>query len=184
MPMSELTINLLGNSTGRACEYRPIPANSPALRIEASRAHTDCIIIPPSLEPFATRQELRALQFFAEKTIGQFTAFFPDQVWNPIILQSARSEPGIRHGLLALATYHERFLGGSNKEEESLFALSQYNKAIKALLRPDQCPLSGFISLLSCLIFFCIEVRAIDISACCPAKVCFSRFFGGSTRPP
>lgn len=116
--------------------------------------------VPASLSARLSQSphELRSLQFFMEKTIPQFTSFFPDTLWNNLILRLAHSETSIQHALLALSSFHERFLRPKPGEVDSSFALSQYNKAIKGLISTSQSPSAVVINLASCLIFFCIEV--------------------------
>ncbi|VUC30156.1 unnamed protein product, partial [Clonostachys rosea] len=104
--------------------------------------------------------ESRYIQFFVEKTLLSFQAFFPDDLWHTQALQVAQSESCIRHGLVALASYHNDYLHQQGSER-SEFALSQYNMAIKELTRcsdgTSRYP-EPHLQVLSCLIFISIEI--------------------------
>ncbi|PKK53928.1 hypothetical protein CI102_1177 [Trichoderma harzianum] len=58
--------------------------------------------------------------------------FFPDEFWSTRVLQLAYSEPCIWHALVALSTYHERYINRSPGGDAS-FALRHYNLAINSL---------------------------------------------------
>ncbi|EHK20464.1 uncharacterized protein TRIVIDRAFT_68999 [Trichoderma virens Gv29-8] len=58
--------------------------------------------------------------------------FFPDDFWSTRVLQMAYSESCIRHALIALSAYHERYIYCSPGSDYS-FALRHYNFAINGL---------------------------------------------------
>ncbi|KAL6693190.1 hypothetical protein J3F84DRAFT_381838 [Trichoderma pleuroticola] len=97
----------------------------------------------------------RSIQFFTEQTIQQLSMFFPDEFWSTRVLQLAYSESCIWHALVALSTYHERYIDRS-PGGDALFALRHYNLAINSLssVRHDL----SLIHLVSCIIFICIEI--------------------------
>lgn len=78
------------------------------------------------------------------------------------MLHLAQEERCIRHALLALSSYHERYLYQQGHSSEAPFALSQYNQAIKSLIssRGE----SPHLNLLTCLIFICIEAGHLSSS--------------------
>ncbi|CAH0047380.1 unnamed protein product, partial [Clonostachys solani] len=139
-------------STGRSCDGYEAEAltRGPAY----SSPRTSLSVNAPN------SGESRYLQFFVEKTLSSFQAFFPDDLWHTRALQLAQSESSIRHGLVALASYHHEYLHqqGSGSSE---FALSQYNMAIKELTRcsdgTSRHP-EPHLQVLSCLIFISIEI--------------------------
>jgi hypothetical protein len=144
-----------GTSTGRACDgYEPIeqkPGRSSKSRgnLALIRVGTTC----------GSEEETRYLQFFFEKTLMQFQTFFPDDLWSRCLPQIAESESCIRHALVALSSYHRRYIDRQVQDGGASFALGQYNLAIKGLVRsPQGPPQPPHIYLVSCLIFICIEV--------------------------
>jgi hypothetical protein len=134
-------------TTGRICDgYQ----QAPGARGPLSAA--------PSTHPWAMPAETRSLQFFVEQTAVQFGAFLPDDLWSVRMLQLAHSSSCVRHALVALSAYHERFRAGGGETHQSssseAHGLRQYNMAIRAL-RDDP---TMHLQLVSCTIFVCIEV--------------------------
>lgn len=124
----------------------------------SSGVSTPSLTLTRIAESSATSQEVRALQFFVERTAVQFGTFVPDDLWSSRVLQLAHSNICIRHALVALSSYHERYwsrdVGG-----ETPYGLRQYNLAIKELVRSGaDRPSYVHIQLVSCTIFICIEV--------------------------
>ena len=96
------------------------------------------------------------MRFFRERTVCQLNAFFGSTFWSEVVPRIAYNEPSVRHALIALAGFHERFTSGSKDRERSCFGLQQYNLAIRTLLHSNQdLPLVG---LLCCLLFISIEL--------------------------
>ncbi|KAL2125992.1 hypothetical protein VTI74DRAFT_2005 [Chaetomium olivicolor] len=119
----------------------------------------------PSTHPWATPAETRSLQFFVEQTAVQLGTFLPDDLWSVRMLQLAYSSSCVRHALVALSAYHERFRAGGGETHQSsssssssssseVHGLRQYNMAIRAL-RDDP---TMHLQLASCTIFVCIEI--------------------------
>ncbi|KAK6449410.1 hypothetical protein FP744_10005660 [Trichoderma asperellum] len=105
-----------------------------------------------------SRAQLRALQFDVEKTAGQLTTFFPDELWDTIVLQLSHSEPWIQHALSTLASYHELFTSAARRPEcDPPFGIQQYNAAIELLLGSAGTLASTIVKRVSVPIFFCIE---------------------------
>ncbi|CAI6089446.1 unnamed protein product, partial [Clonostachys chloroleuca] len=139
-------------STGRRCDGYGAEVSTRGLGYRNSR---------PSLSVNAPNSgESLYLQFFVEKTLLSFQAFFPDELWHTRALQLAQSESSIRHGLVALASYHHGYVHQQGSES-SEFALSQYNMAIKELTRcadgTSRHP-EPHLQVLACLIFISIEI--------------------------
>ena len=163
----ELPACLNCTSTGRTCDgYRREqesfgPAGSMSVW-RLNRAPT-----------FFTTEESRSLRFFQERTTLQLGEFFPDNFWKELVPQVARSEPSVRHALIALSSFHERFvqqqqgLGG----DESSFGLRQYNSAIRELLDSRALQRSPLVGLLCCLLF-----TSIEVGCSCRSPVAISRF--------
>lgn len=144
---SRLTITV-GVSTGRTCDGNE--AVSSALSVP----------VPPPKQFMTTSgdfHEARALQFFVEQTIGQLTAFFPDDLWRTQVLQIAQSDAGIRHALVSFSAYHEAYTNDSTRDEMP-FALRHYNLSIEKLRGSRHQSSWTYLHLVSCSIFICIEV--------------------------
>lgn len=133
-------------------------------------------------------QEARSLQFFDEKTLTQLQAFFPDELWSKSLPQIAYSHSSVRHALVALSAYHERYVNRQSRDGLEDFTASQYSLAVKALTGHGA-ESSWQIHLISCLIFICIEVTSLctlRMTFLVPGLLlirCSHRFFKGSTRP-
>lgn len=139
-----------GVSTGRTCDRNeaafralPVPDPSPIQFMNPSSSDV---------------HEARCLQFFVERTIGQLTAFFPDDLWRTQVLQVAQSDAGIRHALVSFSAYHEAYTNNSISDEVP-FALRHYNISINKLCESRHQSSWTYIHLVSCSIFICIEVR-------------------------
>jgi hypothetical protein len=132
----------LGTSSGRKCD---------------GYEYTEPI--PPNLNTPISKniKELRSFDFFQKRTSSQLAGLFQDELWATSVVQIACFEPGIRHAVFALASFHEHFMDPAGSVDQA-FALSQYNLAIKALLNPVHKQTSPFVHLFSCVIFICIEV--------------------------
>ena len=132
-----------GTSTGRVCDGYALAVTS-SLSSQLSAA-------------FCGSYESRSLQFFVERTVGQLTTFFPDDLWTRQVLQVAQSETGIRHALIALSSYHEAYVNDSSTDEVP-FALNYYNRSIKHFRENGSRSSWTYVYLVSCSLFICIEV--------------------------
>jgi hypothetical protein len=147
---ADVLISLKGCKTGRICDGYDGPPST--------TAHSPSLTLTRIANSSATSQEVRALQFFVERTAVQFGTFVPDDLWSSRVLQLAHSNTCIRHALVALSSYHERYcsrdVGG-----ETPYCLRQYNLAISELVKSGaERPSYLHIQLVSCTIFICIEV--------------------------
>ncbi|KHO10787.1 nwd1 [Metarhizium robertsii ARSEF 23] len=146
--------NGLGTASGRICDgYDPLPAN----------AEPRFIAVVPSP---VRREESRSLRYFYEKTVSQMTTFFRDEFWTRHVMQVADSEKCIRHSLVALSSYHESF-SSPKPASRNQFALRHYNMSIGGILKSLRTADNAHVHLMSCILFICIEVRAVvaDIKA-------------------
>ena len=156
MPHELKLMVAIGIESDRSCEYQVLPAancdtnshNALVIKLKSKFAPN----VPPSTPFCKGEYEVRSLEFFQLRSLHVFNDTFPDDFWNITILQLAQIEPAIQHAVLALSAYHEG--------EHEIFALNQFNLAIRALLHPSAAsqPLSKELQVVSCLIFFNIEV--------------------------
>lgn len=138
----------LGTSTGRTCDgYDPQPVTKMARFVTTLPVHYQS-------------QEVRAFQFFYERTLPQLATFIHDDFWHVTALQISSSQQGIWHSVVAFSAYHELYLSGTRKtiEREDSFALRHYNLSIKEVLGPNQTTSDAHIHIVSCIMFICIEV--------------------------
>lgn len=138
----------LGTSTGRTCDgYDPPPTTKLAQFVTVLPVHYQS-------------QEVRAFQYFHERTLVQLATLMPDDFWNETVLQMSNSEQGIWHSIVALSAYHELYLTGarSRHERQDSFALRHYNLSIKSILGPQRTSTDAHIHVASCIMFICIEV--------------------------
>ena len=110
------------------------------------------------MSPGATPEQTRALQFFFDQTAPQLGNFISDELWSRRVLQLAHGDTCMRHALVALSSYHERFVNVA-EDGESLYGLQQYNLAIRELVKADAQKLSYLpVQLVSCAVFISMEV--------------------------
>lgn len=138
-------------STRRVCDgYSQVqwsdPSNSMAVTAGPSTDIHDC------------SQSRRSFAFFMQRTSPQFAGFFGSVFWERLVLQTAHHEPAIRHAIVAIGSLHEQKTVAT--DPEVIFALKQYNLAIKKLLAPQsQTGERGVdVCLISCILFTCFEV--------------------------
>lgn len=96
------------------------------------------------------------------------SGYFPSDFWDRLVPLASFQEPALKHAVIALASLHERFEEGdesilkSNADiAEGGFALQQYTRAIRHLIRPCENNLKPNLdtSLVACVLFACFEVR-------------------------
>jgi hypothetical protein len=100
-----------------------------------------------------------------QRTCPQQAGFFGSDFWERLVLQAAYHEPIIRHAIVAIGSLHELLERRTViKDVDKVFALDQYNLAIRGLLLPlsqtgerrvDVC-------LIACILFTCFEVWMIQ----------------------
>lgn len=127
-----------------------------------------CLLIKQLLDIMAWKPSLLTTNtlYFYEKTVSQMTTFFRDEFWTRHVMQVADSEKCIRHSLVALSSYHESF-SSPKPASRNQFALRHYNMSIGGILKSLRTADNAHIHLMSCILFICIEVRAVvaDIKA-------------------
>lgn len=120
-----------------------------------------------SIEPHAPsqpwtddRREQHALQFFCRHSAPQLAGFFDQAFWQRMVLQAARHEPAVRHAIAAVGALHEQLLTGAVTNADLgkplAFALSQCNKSIAHLIKPNRYR-NTKLTLTTCVLFTCFE---------------------------
>ncbi|KAJ9635577.1 hypothetical protein H2204_005751 [Knufia peltigerae] len=107
----------------------------------------------PGLEP----QELRSLVFFCQFTGPQWSGWRDAAFWNKLILQACHLDRSILHGVVALGALHESSeLDGESDERSNLqqLALRQSSKASRMAF---ETAVSEIATLISCIIFICLQ---------------------------
>ncbi|KAI0970220.1 hypothetical protein F4678DRAFT_462447 [Xylaria arbuscula] len=119
-------------STGRTCDGYP-QANTPTAPVPIFKG--------PSVEVQGCPRSKRSFSFFVKRTCSQLAGFFGSEFWERLVLQAAYHEPAVRHAVVAIGSRHElRHELGMQQTTKldgvGVFALGQYNLAIKYLLGP------------------------------------------------
>ncbi|KAI0466926.1 hypothetical protein F4859DRAFT_495741 [Xylaria cf. heliscus] len=139
-------------STGRTCDGYAHINNTPTEAVS--------ILAGPSFEMQVCPRSKRSFAFFVQRTCSQLAGFFGSDFWERLVLQAAQHEPAIRHAIIAIGSCHEVAVQKTRKTDSmGIFALGQYNLAIKYLL--DQSSTKGNrgvdIYLISSILFACFE---------------------------
>ena len=159
--------------TGRSCDGYGVPATpvSSGESTSQSNAFKRALIARPLSKPlrdiFSSDQERRSFQFFLLKTAPQLAGDFECAFWERLLLQTVHHEPAIRHVTVALGSLHEqsqRDTGAPFSSRilttDNSFALRQYLRAIRCLMPSPSASQPIDVSLISCVLFSCFEVRA------------------------
>lgn len=147
--------------TGRKCDGYLDPRNL-ALRRRPKEPTPQDRVLGPLLD-LSTPEEKRAFYFFQHVTAPCISGDFDAVFWRSVVLQVAQAEPAVRHAVLAVSTLHEGLTQGTIVQSTDgcltqSFALQQYNKAIARLLdQINNPPTKPLASLLTCVLFVCIE---------------------------
>ncbi|KAI1613157.1 hypothetical protein EDD37DRAFT_626740 [Exophiala viscosa] len=105
--------------------------------------------------PNADCQELRALEFFHERSVPEIPGQTYTDLWGKYLLPMAHHEPALRHAMVALGKLHEGYLISASTNQ---YALHQYGKAINLITKMDSSSPSAFdTALASCVLFAAIE---------------------------
>ena len=145
-------------STSRKCDGYDLPTLIWTTSKKSSEPQFPTLSQVPVSNSF-NGQELRSLNFFLDKTTAQIGSPFSRNLWTNIVPLLAQSQVSIKHAVIALSGFHEQF----SFENDSKFALvgsslTHYNHAIQKLVYPGTTKPSPVISLLSCMLFFAIEL--------------------------
>ncbi|KAL8787392.1 MAG: hypothetical protein Q9213_002275 [Squamulea squamosa] len=158
-------------STGRKCDgYAPVTAPT-SQGNPGNKVASDCAIwirksSSPAFEIFEDDAERRSFSFFKDRTLAEIAGYFPSDFWERLVPLATFHEPALKHASIALASLHERFEKGdrsvlkpNNDIAEGGFALQQYNKAIRSLIKPggDKQKPALDTSLVACVLFACFE---------------------------
>lgn len=87
--------------------------------------------------PRRNDQELRSYRFFLDVTASEFAGVFDAEFWLTDIPRTCHSDPAIWHAVVSLGAAHQGYLasqGSARAEPPSLFAVYQYNQAVKHLI--------------------------------------------------
>lgn len=110
-----------------------------------------------------TDAEKHAFEYYRARTSSHLAGIQDHEFWERFILQRAQVDAGVRHAIIALASFHEDFERGviedvSSKEQ---FGLKQYNLAIKEqmnLAKSGNNASPEPEAYLPCIVFVTIEV--------------------------
>ncbi|OKL56094.1 hypothetical protein UA08_08787 [Talaromyces atroroseus] len=127
-----------------------------------------------------TQRERRAFEFYCVRTSPRLTGSDDHAFWGQLVIQRAYVDTGIRHAIIALASFYEDFESGA---ENCVFALEQYNLAIRKhfdSFKSENGPATVEVYV-SCLVFVCIEMlRANFTSAISLAQKSLSLLHGST----
>ncbi|QSZ32623.1 hypothetical protein DSL72_002202 [Monilinia vaccinii-corymbosi] len=136
---------------------------------QASNAPLESLrVLQPRSPIVETEQEYRYFSFFRENTTRRLCGFFESKIWSHIILQTGEQEQPIRQAAAAIGALdmilHTKEqvscspVASSPIEEHHVFALRQYDKAIKSMkTNMSQRGHSLRTTLLFCLLVVCFE---------------------------
>jgi hypothetical protein len=125
--------------------------------------HAPPLIALP-LELAGSLEERRTFDYFRHQVVYDISGYFELAFWNHFVLQASRSEPCVRHALLALSALHESYEVASSSVTRikgnplKTLALKEYTKAVGLLannISSQQPPLQ--IILILCIVFIWIE---------------------------
>lgn len=114
-----------------------------------------------------TAQERRAFDLFQKSTSIELSGLFAPDFWQQSVLQLGQNSKCLRHAIVAISSIHERFSRGNDmsaqiirvaKDSQYLFAVKQYNAAIRELytaLANNDCTPEVMLS--CCMLFICFE---------------------------
>ena len=163
-------------STGRKCDgYNTVDTfvtgnigSAKEQPKQTSGVHTVILPHPLPYESY-TPLEARCLEYFQNSTLKALSGFTVSDFWSGLVLQLSRSEPVVRHAVLAFSSFHEtrekvHFSSfpdhsvSNHQEYQDEFALQNYTRAV-SLLRQElsKRQQSKTVALVSCILFVCIE---------------------------
>lgn len=101
--------------------------------------------------------EIRSLAFFCQRTAPEWSGWRDASFWNKLILQACHLNRSILHGVVALGALHESSeIDGESDERSNLqdMALHQSSKATRLAV---ETAVSEISTLISCIIFICMQ---------------------------
>ncbi|EXJ75500.1 uncharacterized protein A1O5_00006 [Cladophialophora psammophila CBS 110553] len=107
----------------------------------------------PGLEP----QELRSLVFFCQRTAPEWSGWRDATFWNKLILQACHMNRSILHGVVALGALHESSEVDRESDERSNLQELALHQSSKASRMAYETAMSDIATLISCVIFICLQ---------------------------
>jgi hypothetical protein len=124
------------------------------------------------LKTTASPTEARGIAYFFQRVTPYISGFFEsDDFWKVVALRVSHDAPAVKHALLAVSALHEAAERRGNADKlgglEDGFAVVEYNRAIRCLVElKDQDSRTGVtVSLVTCVLFVCLEFMRGNISA-------------------
>ncbi|KIV85067.1 hypothetical protein PV11_00802 [Exophiala sideris] len=107
----------------------------------------------PGLEP----QERRSLVFFCQRTGPEWSGWRDASFWNKLIVQACHSNQSILHGVVALGALHESSEAEGESDEQSKLQQLALRQSSKASRLAYETAVSEIATLISCIIFICLQ---------------------------
>jgi len=128
--------------------------------------------------PGLSHQEYAAFDFFRTRTATKLPGIFSSDFWETLVFQLSLREPAVLHAVIALAATHRRAIALGHTQRPALsrdlelndsnerLALQQFNKAVTHLRHLEKRDRQSLrITLVSCMIFICIELLKGEVGA-------------------
>ncbi|KAF2015179.1 hypothetical protein BU24DRAFT_229247 [Aaosphaeria arxii CBS 175.79] len=164
-------------STGRKCEgyIQDKQDRSESLLLTKSSAFLN---ISPAMTELG--EGVLYLEFYHHCGSPTISDHFDHEFWSRTVLQMAQSEPAIKHALIAIGYLIKTEPGDlrharlESVNENRKILLVHYNKSVRCLVdRMEASPSSVEVSLVTCMLFICIEFIRGDYHAA------FSHLYSG-----
>ncbi|KFY38840.1 hypothetical protein V494_04180 [Pseudogymnoascus sp. VKM F-4513 (FW-928)] len=156
-------------STGRVCDGYRAQAVDLQPRTVMSRVGFTSPYSMASLNLAAVlpqdSQEQHNFSFFKQYTATEFAGYFDNDLWTRLILQMSRTQPAVRHAIVALGALHENLHAHNNAQAPAttIYSLRHYNKAVLHLQRQlSSSQQSIGVTLICCILFICFETLQRD----------------------
>ncbi|EXJ63239.1 hypothetical protein A1O7_03686 [Cladophialophora yegresii CBS 114405] len=107
----------------------------------------------PGLEP----EEVRSLVFFCHRTAPEWSGWRDAAFWNRLILQACHLNRSILHGVVALGALHESSEADGESDERSDLQRLALHQSSKASRMAYETAMSDITTLISCVIFICLQ---------------------------
>jgi len=124
------------------------------------------------LQTTASPTEARGIAYFFQRVTPYISGFFEsDDFWKTVALRVSHDAPAVKHALLAVSALHEATERRRNADKlgglEDGFAVVEYNRAIRCLmeLKDQDSRKEAAVSLVTCVLFVCLEFMRGNISA-------------------
>ncbi|KAI1617405.1 hypothetical protein EDD37DRAFT_218880 [Exophiala viscosa] len=107
--------------------------------------------------PDLESQELRSLVFFCQRTGPEWSGWRDASFWNKLIVQACHSNQSILHGVVALGALHESSEAEGESDEQSNLQQLALRQSSKASRMAYETAVSEIATLISCIIFVCLQ---------------------------